>query len=156
MGISLGGHASWHIGAHDPRISLLIPIIGSPSYLTLFKSRAESLGIPLSPPYLPNSLKQEMERAQPRIEAYRGKDVLVMSGGDDTLVPFTESGSKDFTNQLAASRTCKTLQVWVQPNTGHICSPEMITRAKVSCSLLLCPRLANKTIGLYLGQRNPT
>jgi hypothetical protein len=132
MGISLGGHASWHIGAHDPRISLLIPVIGSPSYLTLFKHRANSIGLSLGPPYLPGSLKREMERAQPKVEAYRGKDVLVMSGADDTLVPFNESGSKEFTERLAESGVCKSLEVWVQPNTGHTCSSEMVMRAKVS------------------------
>ncbi|KAH7345620.1 Alpha/Beta hydrolase protein [Rhizoctonia solani] len=116
MGISLGGHASWHIGTHDPRTSLLIPIIGSPH--------------PLAPPYLPASLKREMERATPRVEAFRGKDVLVMSGAEDTLVPFEESGSREFTQRLADAGVCRSLEVWVQPETGHTCSVEMINRAK--------------------------
>ncbi|KAG8733643.1 hypothetical protein FRC11_004327 [Ceratobasidium sp. 423] len=130
MGISLGGHASWHIGTHDPRISLLVPVIGSPSYLTLFQHRADSLGVPLAPPYLPASLKREMERATPRVEAFRGKDVLVMSGAEDTLVPFEESGSREFTQRLEEAAVCRSLQVWVQPETGHTCSNEMIDRAK--------------------------
>ncbi|CAE7204587.1 unnamed protein product [Rhizoctonia solani] len=130
MGISLGGHASWHIGTHDPRVSLLIPVIGSPSYLTLFEHRAQSLGLVLAPPYLPASLKREMEIATPRVEAFRGKDVLVMSGAEDTLVPFDQGGSRAFTRRLDEAGVCRSLQVWVQPETGHACSREMIARAK--------------------------
>ncbi|KDN36715.1 hypothetical protein RSAG8_10644, partial [Rhizoctonia solani AG-8 WAC10335] len=129
MGISLGGHASWHIGAHDPRVSLVVPVIGSPTYLDLFQHRADGLGLPLAPPYLPASLKREMERATPRVEAFRGKDVLVMSGAEDTLVPFEESGSREFTQRLNDAGICRCLEVWVQPGTGHACSNEMIDRA---------------------------
>jgi dipeptidyl aminopeptidase/acylaminoacyl peptidase len=132
MGISLGGHASWHIGTHDTRISLLIPVIGSPSYLTLFQYRADGLGLLLAPPYLPASLRREMERTSPRVEAFRGKDILVMSGAEDKLVPFNESGSREFTRRLKDSGICRTLEVWVQPETGHACSNEMIDRAKAS------------------------
>ncbi|ELU45163.1 alpha/beta hydrolase family domain-containing protein [Rhizoctonia solani AG-1 IA] len=132
MGISLGGHASWHIGTHDPRVSLVVPVIGSPSYLTLFQHRAEGLGLALAPPYLPASLRREMERATPRVDAFKGKDVLVMSGADDMLVPFEESGSREFTQRLKDAAICRTLEVWVQPETGHTCSIEMIDRAKVS------------------------
>ncbi|KAJ1302034.1 hypothetical protein OPQ81_000869 [Rhizoctonia solani] len=130
MGISLGGHASWHIGTHDPRVSLLVPVIGSPSYLTLFQHRADGLGLPLAPPYLPSSLKCEMERATPSVEAFRGKDVLVMSGAEDTLVPFEESGTREFTQRLEEAEVCRSLKVWVQPETGHTCSREMIDLAK--------------------------
>ncbi|KAF8734838.1 hypothetical protein RHS02_06710, partial [Rhizoctonia solani] len=130
MGISLGGHASWHIGTHDPRVSLVVPVIGSPSYLTLFQHRAKGLGLALAPPYLPASLRREMERATPRVDAFKGKDVLVMSGADDTLVPFEESGSREFTQRLKDAAICRTLEVWVQPETGHTCSIEMIDRAK--------------------------
>lgn len=140
MGISLGGHASWHLGAHDPRVSLLIPIIGSPAYLTLFQHRADGLGLSLVPPYLPESLKREMKRAQPTAEAFKGKDVLVMSGAVDSLVPFPESGSKDFTERLAETGVCKSLEVWVQPETGHTCTREMVVRAKASPDLHISRR----------------
>ncbi|KAG9086211.1 hypothetical protein FRC07_013151 [Ceratobasidium sp. 392] len=130
MGISLGGHASWHIGAHDPRVSLIVPIIGSPDYLTLFTHRAASLGLPLTPPYLPNSLKREIERATPKIEDFKDKDVLALSGAEDQLVGFEESGSKAFTEQLRELNGCQSLEVWVQPAVGHTCSDEMMKRAK--------------------------
>ncbi|QRV81961.1 hypothetical protein RhiJN_09976 [Ceratobasidium sp. AG-Ba] len=130
MGISLGGHAAWHIGAHDPRISLLIPVVGSPSYLTLLNNRAAGLGLPLESPYLPNSLKKEIERATPKVEDFRGKDVLVLSGAEDKLVAFKESGSEKFVQQLQEAGVCQALQVWVQPGIGHACTDEMMERAK--------------------------
>ncbi|QRW23331.1 alpha/beta hydrolase family protein [Rhizoctonia solani] len=119
--------AHWHT---RPRVSLVVPVIGSPSYLTLFQHRAEGLGLALAPPYLPASLRREMERATPRVDAFKGKDVLVMSGADDMLVPFEESGSREFTQRLKDAAICRTLEVWVQPETGHTCSIEMIDRAK--------------------------
>ncbi|KAF8601524.1 alpha/beta-hydrolase [Ceratobasidium sp. AG-I] len=127
-GISLGGHGAWHIGAHDPRVSLLVPIIGSPSYLTLLGHRAAGLGIPFAPPYLPNSLKRELERAQPKIDDFRDKDVLVLSGAEDTLVPYDEGGSKAFVDRLKEAGVCRTLDVWVQPGAEHECTEEMIKR----------------------------
>ncbi|KAG8683928.1 hypothetical protein FRC08_013992 [Ceratobasidium sp. 394] len=130
MGISLGGHASWHIGAHDPRISLLIPIIGSPTYFTLLEHRAAVLGLPFAPPYLPNSLKREIERATPKAENFQGKDILVLNGAQDEFVGFEESGSKAFTERLHELGVCRSLEVWVQPGVGHACSGEMMERAK--------------------------
>lgn len=127
-GISLGGHAAWHIGAHDPRVSLVVPIIGSPSYLTLLNHRAAGLGIPFAPPYLPNSLKREMERAQPKIDEFKDKDVLVLSGAEDKLVGYESGGSKAFVDRLDEASVCRTLEVWVQPETGHTCTKEMIKR----------------------------
>lgn len=131
-GISLGGHAAWHIGAHDPRVSLLVPIIGSPSYLTLLGHRAASLGIPFAPPYLPNSLKREMERAQPKVDDFKDKDILILSGADDTLVPYEQGGSKAFVDRLKEAGVCRALDVWVQPGTEHACTKEMIIRTAVS------------------------
>ncbi|KAG8699820.1 hypothetical protein FRC09_006357 [Ceratobasidium sp. 395] len=130
MGISLGGHASWHIGAHDPRVSLIVPVVGSPDYLTLLTHRAASLGLSLTPPYLPNSLKREIERATPKVDDFKGKDVLVLSGAEDPVVGFNEGGTKSFTEQLHELNVCRSLEVWVQPGVGHTCSTEMIERAK--------------------------
>jgi len=127
-GISLGGHAAWHIGAHDPRISLLVPIVGSPAYLTLLGHRAAGLGISLSPPYLPSSLKREIERAHPKVGDFKDKDVLVLSAADDNLVGFEDSGSREFVDRLEEAGVCRSLEIWVQPETGHTCTDEMIKR----------------------------
>ncbi|KIW89047.1 uncharacterized protein Z519_10532 [Cladophialophora bantiana CBS 173.52] len=40
LGISLGGHAAWHVLMHDPRISAAIVTIGCPDYTRLMTDRA--------------------------------------------------------------------------------------------------------------------
>ncbi|KAK7517309.1 Alpha/Beta hydrolase protein [Phyllosticta citriasiana] len=41
LGISLGGHATWHCILHEPRISTAVSIIGCPDYTALMQQRAE-------------------------------------------------------------------------------------------------------------------
>ncbi|KAK8201623.1 Alpha/Beta hydrolase protein [Phyllosticta capitalensis] len=41
LGISLGGHATWHCVLHEPRISTAVSIIGCPDYTALMQQRAE-------------------------------------------------------------------------------------------------------------------
>ena len=73
-----------------------------------------------------------MERAQPKVDDFKDKDVLVLSGAEDKLVPYKEGGSKAFVNQLEEAGVCRTLDVWVQPGIGHACTEEMIKRTTVS------------------------
>ncbi|KIW28524.1 uncharacterized protein PV07_08182 [Cladophialophora immunda] len=40
LGISLGGHAAWHVLMHDPRISAAVVTIGCPDYTRLMTDRA--------------------------------------------------------------------------------------------------------------------
>ncbi|KAF8601525.1 hypothetical protein BDV93DRAFT_524696 [Ceratobasidium sp. AG-I] len=129
MGFSLGAHATWHIAAHDPRVSLLIPIAGTPAYLTHLGRRAAGVGIPLTPPYLPNSLKQEIERAQPQVDSFKNKEILALAGADDHSVSFVKSGAKAFVDQLQEAGVCRSLEVWVQPKIAHECTVEMIKHA---------------------------
>lgn len=138
MGFSLGAHATWHIGAHDPRVSLLAPVAGTPSYLTHLGRRATGVGIPLSPPYLPKSLKQEIERAQPQVDNFKDKDILALAGADDHSVSFVKSGAKAFIDQLEEAGVCRSLEVWIQPETAHLCTAEMIKHATVGPGLS-CP-----------------
>lgn len=46
LGVSLGGHATWHCVLHDPRISTAIPIIGCPDYINLMADRARLSKLP--------------------------------------------------------------------------------------------------------------
>ncbi|KAF4535485.1 hypothetical protein BFW01_g9660 [Lasiodiplodia theobromae] len=41
LGISLGGHATWLVALHDPRITTAVSIIGCPDYTSLMVQRAE-------------------------------------------------------------------------------------------------------------------
>ncbi|KAK5049344.1 hypothetical protein LTR84_004273 [Exophiala bonariae] len=75
LGISLGGHAAWHVIAHDPRFSAAIPVIGCPDYARLMADRArlskrkhwlESQGRKfLGSPDFPPSLIQSLRRTDP-------------------------------------------------------------------------------------------
>ena len=104
----------------DPRVEIGIPIIGAcsfhlllyfrpltvgrptgcPDYLTLISRRCRSHGLPVGPPYLPDSLLAHIRRADPTAAPYAardasnpfwGKKVLVLSGGDDKIVPWAAS-----------------------------------------------------------------
>ena len=97
-GASLGGHSAWIAGSKDPRISHIIPIVGSPSMCTLLKHRAETSDPPLvfGPPLIPNSLLKTMRRTDPAesdISVWKGKSVLVLSGGKDKLVNYEDGSS---------------------------------------------------------------
>ncbi|GAA6006723.1 hypothetical protein JCM11491_003157 [Sporobolomyces phaffii] len=136
-GISLGGHSTWISLAHEPRISLGVPIIGSPSTLTLLSDRALSLPAPSGPlsvsaPYFPKSFLAFLDQNDPdkvAMSVWNGRKLLVLSGNDDTLVNYVKGGSERFVERLRAEGQLQELQVFVQPNTGHACTPEMMERA---------------------------
>ncbi|GAA5938030.1 hypothetical protein JCM1841_000212 [Sporobolomyces salmonicolor] len=138
-GISLGGHATWLALAHDPRLSLGIPIIGSPSTLTLLSHRATTqiaapMGpLPVSAPYFPSSFLALLKRLDPDqvdLGVWKGRKLLVMSGAEDELVNFVHGGTHAFVQRLEKEGACERVEVWVQPQTGHACTSEMIERAR--------------------------
>lgn len=127
--MSLGGHATWLALTHgssaplprpashpltprraraEPRLTLGIPIIGSPSILTLLSHRATTLPAPLGPlplsaPYFPPSLLALIARDDPvNVDraVWRGRKVCVLSGGADTLVNYVHGGSERFVSVL--------------------------------------------------------
>ncbi|GAA5883701.1 hypothetical protein JCM16303_004777 [Sporobolomyces ruberrimus] len=139
-GISLGGHSTWLALAHEPRISLGIPIIGSPSTHTLLSDRALNLPPPSGPlsvsaPYFPKTFLDLLKRQDPdqvEMSVWKGRKILVLSGQDDTLVNYVKGGSEKFVEKLKKEGQVQELQVWVQPKTGHACTPEMMEKA-TSC-----------------------
>ncbi|KAG7450969.1 uncharacterized protein BT62DRAFT_984275 [Guyanagaster necrorhizus] len=132
-GVSLGGHSTWISLSQDPRLTIGIPIIGCPDYLTLISARAEKFGISLEKSsYLPDSLLVLIQRSDPASTAYRssdssnpflGKKILVLSGADDSLVPW--SASEPFVNGLVVGEK-GVKRVFVQEGVRHKCSPEMV------------------------------
>ena len=143
-GFSLGGHATWltlRQGAHtpsltschyllspnyrtahsskEPRIRIGIPICGCPDYLALIERRAEHLGLPRSPPYIPASLRA-LVRANDSVPAlataFAGKRVLVLAGADDKLVPW--EASRTFVEALDVGRGGRKV-VRVEPGVKH-------------------------------------
>ncbi|KAF9818795.1 hypothetical protein IEO21_02575 [Rhodonia placenta] len=131
-GISLGGHSTWYALRNEPRIILGVPIIGCPDYTALMTERAGLNGIPWEPPYIPRSLLDLIERYDPAAASYTvpdasnpflGKKILVLSGGDDKLVPW--SASKTFVDSLNVGLG-GVKEVIVAPGVGHKCTREMV------------------------------
>ncbi|KAF9024916.1 alpha/beta-hydrolase [Hymenopellis radicata] len=134
-GVSLGGHATWLALTHEPRLTIGVPIIGCPDYLSLISERALKFDIPLDgSAYLPDSLLSLIQSSDPVAVPYRsidasnpflGKKILVLSGGKDTLVPW--SASESFVEHLnVGNKGIK--QAVVQEDAGHETTPEMVRR----------------------------
>ena len=118
----------------DPRISLGVPIIGSPSTHSLLSHRAANLPapagpLPLAPPYFPASLVALFAREDPAcvpLERWDGRKVLVLSGEDDALVNYVHGGSEAFVGRLEnEAKGCK-VEAWVQPKTCVLLFPPLL------------------------------
>ncbi|KAJ7454866.1 Alpha/Beta hydrolase protein [Mycena latifolia] len=138
-GVSLGGHSTWIAGAADPRLKLMVPIIGCPDYLGLMVPRAEAQGIAMGPPHFPESLLKVISEStltglpytsKGDENPFLGKKVLVLSGGSDPLVPWT--ASQKFVEGLEVGTGSK--EVVVQEGAGHEVTPEMV-KAMVAFTL---------------------
>ncbi|KAG8958112.1 hypothetical protein FRC03_009449 [Tulasnella sp. 419] len=136
IGISLGGHATWIVLQNEPRVTLGVPIIGCPDYIKLMSQRANSASVSFTPPAFPNSLRQYVEKHDPASSKYTaegpenpfwGKNILVLSGAADDLVPWT--CSVDFVNALQVGPN-GVKQVFVQEGAGHVVSQEMMDYAE--------------------------
>ncbi|KAH9930068.1 Alpha/Beta hydrolase protein [Fomitopsis serialis] len=131
-GISLGGHAAWYTLRHEPRVKLGIPVIGCPDYLGLMSDRAALNGIPFESPYIPQSFLTVVAQQDPATASYKaadssnpfyGKKILVLSGADDKLVPWT--ASKEFVDNLNVGPE-GAKEVIVAPGVGHKCTEDMV------------------------------
>ncbi|KAL7421065.1 hypothetical protein Q5752_003949 [Cryptotrichosporon argae] len=125
-GISLGGNAAWKILRDDPHINIGIPIIGLPftSFTKYLSARATSMGFGGGPPLFPAALRDQVDAPSPAA-AYRGKKILSLHGGADTLVPYAK-GKDDLDAIVAANEN---VDVWVQDGIGHACTTDMVRRA---------------------------
>ena len=97
--------------------------------------RAQQYSIPLNPPHLPETLLSYIRQHDPASTPFQARDVsnpfmdkkvLVLSGGMDTLVPWT--ASKKFVDNLwVGNKGVK--KVLVFPDAGHECTTAMVTEA---------------------------
>jgi predicted esterase len=94
--------------------------------------RAQKSSIPFAPPYVPDTLISLLNRFDPVAYPYKSKEqnnpfigrkILVLSGGKDTIVPW--SASENFVNELEVGED-GVKEVIVEPETGHACTPTMI------------------------------
>lgn len=139
-GKSLGGHAAWQVLAHEPRIQVGVPFIGTPDFQKLVAQRTRSSGLENGPPQVPNSLRVLMRQIDPAMQPHSevtplnpffGKKICVCSGEDDKLVRW--SFSEEFVKSLVVAPPNSeiarlSLEVFVQPETGHKVTPEMLAR----------------------------
>jgi hypothetical protein len=108
----------------DERITWGCPIIGCPSYLELMVDRLRRYKLPAEPPYLPASFVKAVQRHDPGCQwralkvippSLKGKNILVLSGGIDQLVPW--SASEEFVSTL--EKESGIVQVKVYEGVGH-------------------------------------
>ena len=93
--------------------------------------RAKTAGVPLSPPYYPVHLRSHVDKHDPVNFPFRAKDgsnpflgkrILVLSAGNDILVPW--SATKDFAEGLHVGDGVK--RIVVEAGVGHECTPAMV------------------------------
>ncbi|KAI8969856.1 Alpha/Beta hydrolase protein [Trametes punicea] len=140
-GVSLGGHSTWITLKNDSRVTLGIPIIGCPDYLTLMSERAAQSKLTVGPPYFPESLLAYIRTHDPaaaphtsdapmKANPFWGKKILVLCGKEDTIVPW--SASRKFVEELDVGEGMEGggVKEWVvEEGTGHRCSDAMVKRA---------------------------
>lgn len=139
-GVSLGGHSTWLCLAHgnflgglivDERIKWGCSIIGSPSYIELMEHRLQNSDPTVAPSKLSKSFVQVLDRDDPG-SMFRAageipavlirKPILVLSGKDDILVPWSASDS--FINVLQKVSTDITVTVY--DGVGHAFTTQMM------------------------------
>ena len=127
-------HARTRKKKKEPRIRIGIPICACPDYLALIERRAERHGIPRAPPYIPSSLralvcahaattdKPDVPGDPASASVFSGKSVLVLSGADDTIVPW--EASRAFVEALDVGRSGRK-EVMVMGGVKHEFTEEM-------------------------------
>lgn len=95
-------------------------------------SRAKESSITLEPPYLPDCLLSLIYKLDPVSFPYSsmdtsnpflGKKILVLSGGQDKVVPW--SAGREFVERLEVGTEGRKKSVVVE-GAGHICTVEMV------------------------------
>lgn len=114
----------------DDRVTTGIPIIGCPDYSKLIAYRAKQNDVDLKGKYYPKDLKDLVAKMDPAslvqgvTNPFLGKKVLVLSGADDTLVPWT--ASEEFVTQRLSVGANGLKKVIVYEGVGHECTERMV------------------------------
>lgn len=134
------GHATWIVLRDDPRVTLGIPIIGCPDYISLLTPRIAhnppSNGQrDLVGPAFPDTLRKLVEKddpcavdyrsRDPAVNPYIGKQILILGGKEDELVP-PKFGEKMYKEMYMGPEGAK--EMVVQEGVGHRLSSQMIER----------------------------
>ena len=109
-------------------------IPGCPDYLALIEPRAKQSEVPIAPPYFPHSFLAHVRRHDPSAaphtaaeaeNPFRGKQILVLCGKEDKLVPW--AASEVFVGELdVGENEGGVKEVIIEEGVGHTCSPGMV------------------------------
>src|SRR5882762_5524375 len=95
-------------------------------------NRAKQYSLPIGPPYIPDSLLSFIRQHDPPSTSYHtvdatnpflGKKILILSGGIDTIVPY--SSGKEFVEKLQVGKD-GIKKVVIVPDAGHECTTAMV------------------------------
>lgn len=141
-GKSLGGHSTWHVLVHEPRIKVGVPFIGMPDFSKLLASRTRTSFVANAPPFVPASLKSLIESIDPaqspydsfdpKVNPFWGKKICVLSGANDKLVHW--DWNEDFLRGLVLGEPTPKgempgLKVHRRPGVGHEVTEDMVEEA---------------------------
>ncbi|CAE6427350.1 unnamed protein product [Rhizoctonia solani] len=130
-GLSLGAHAAWLAMDRDPRLSVCIPIIGSPDFLDIATARNNLTGFPLVSSYMTPTTRNYILKHDPvshsrsslRPNPFMNKHILALAGAQDSLIPFL--ATRQFLDRINVG-PLGTKQLIIQQGVGHQCTREMV------------------------------
>ncbi|CAE6472211.1 unnamed protein product [Rhizoctonia solani] len=130
-GLSLGAHAAWLSMDRDPRLSVCIPIIGSPDFLEIATPRNNLMGLPLVSSYMTSATRSHILKNDPvsgrrsslRPDPFMNKRILALAGAHDGMVPFL--ATRQFLDRINVG-PLGTKQLIIQQGVGHQCTREMV------------------------------
>ncbi|KAJ1307450.1 hypothetical protein OPQ81_001551 [Rhizoctonia solani] len=130
-GLSLGAHAAWLAMDRDPRLSVCIPIIGSPDFLDIATARNNLTGVPLVSSYMTSATRNYILKNDPtshrrnsvRPDPFMNKHILALAGAQDSVVPFL--ATRRFLDRINVG-PLGTKRLIIQQGVGHQCTREMV------------------------------
>ncbi|KAG8745577.1 hypothetical protein FRC11_013036 [Ceratobasidium sp. 423] len=130
-GLSLGAHAAWLAMDRDPRLSVCLPIIGSPDFLDIATARNNLMGIPLVSSYMTSATRNYILKNDPvphrrnslRPDPFMNKHILALAGAQDGMVPLL--ATRQFLGRINVG-PLGTKRLIIQQGVGHQCTREMV------------------------------
>ncbi|CAE6438980.1 unnamed protein product [Rhizoctonia solani] len=129
-GLSLGAHAAWLAMDRDPRLSVCIPIIGSPDFLDIATARNNLTGIPLVSSYMTSATRNYILKNDPvshrrnlRPDPFVNKHILALAGAQDGMVPLP--ATRRFLDRINVG-PLGAKRLIIQQGVGHQCTREMV------------------------------
>ncbi|KAG8700738.1 hypothetical protein FRC08_004474 [Ceratobasidium sp. 394] len=130
-GVSLGAHAAWLAVDRDPRLSVCIPIIGSPDFLDIVTQRSNSGALPLVSSYIPSSIRGHIIKHDPvsrkrnvlQERVFMNKHILALAGAQDGMIPLL--ATRSFLDRIDVG-PAGTKRLVIQQGVGHQCTKEMV------------------------------